>query len=72
MELVPAVVRGLRAAGMDDVPVVVGGIIPDGDAEDLRAAGVAAVFTPKDYDATAIMGRIVEVVRESRGLVPVG
>jgi (2R)-ethylmalonyl-CoA mutase len=66
------VVRGLRAAGMDDVPVVVGGIIPDGDAEDLRAAGVAAVFTPKDYDATAIMGRIVEVVRESRGLVPVG
>ena len=68
MELVPAVVRGLREAGLDDVPVVVGGIIPDADAEALRREGVAAVFTPKDYDATAIMGRIVGVVREAHGV----
>ncbi len=62
-ELAPAVVDGLRAAGLDDVPVIVGGIIPDADAAELRAAGVAAVFTPKDYGLTEIMGRIVEQIR---------
>ena len=44
--LVPAVVAGLRARGLDDVLVVVGGIIPDGDVAALQAAGVAAVFQP--------------------------
>src|SRR6185312_10002077 len=53
MEVVPAVVDGLRAAGVDDVPVVVGGIIPPEDAEALRARGVAKVFTPKDFELTA-------------------
>jgi (2R)-ethylmalonyl-CoA mutase len=67
-ELVPAVVAGLRAAGMNDTVVVVGGIIPDADAEFLRERGVAAVFTPKDYDATAIMGRVLDEVRAARGL----
>jgi (2R)-ethylmalonyl-CoA mutase len=61
--LVPEVLAGLEAAGASDIPVVVGGIIPDADAEWLRERGVAAVFTPKDYDATAIMDRIVELVR---------
>jgi (2R)-ethylmalonyl-CoA mutase len=69
-ELVPTVVDGLRAAGMDDTIVVVGGIIPDADAEYLRERGVAAVFTPKDYDATAIMGRVLQEVRTARGLAP--
>jgi ethylmalonyl-CoA mutase len=69
-ELVPTVVDGLRAAGMDDTVVVVGGIIPDADADFLRDRGVAAVFTPKDYDATAIMGRVIEEVRSARGLAP--
>jgi (2R)-ethylmalonyl-CoA mutase len=69
-ELVPAVVDGLRAAGMDDTIVVVGGIIPDADAEYLRERGVAAVFTPKDYDATAIMGAVLDEVRAARGLAP--
>ncbi len=69
-ELVPTVVDGLRAAGMDDTVVVVGGIIPDADADFLRDKGVAAVFTPKDYDATAIMGRVIEEVRSARGLAP--
>jgi (2R)-ethylmalonyl-CoA mutase len=68
MELVPAVVEGLRESGLTDVPVVVGGIIPDSDAAELRAQGVAAVFTPKDYDATAIMGRVVDEVRVAHGL----
>ena len=67
-ELVPVVVDGLRAAGMDDTVVVVGGIIPDADAEFLRERGVAAVFTPKDYDATAIMRAVLDEIRAARGL----
>ena len=66
--IVPVVVDGLRAAGMDDTVVVVGGIIPDADADYLRERGVAAVFTPKDYDATAIMGAVLDEIRSARGL----
>ena len=51
----------LRAAGLDDVPVVVGGIIPDADAERLRGFGVAKVYTPKDFDLNRIMLDIVEL-----------
>lgn len=67
-ELVPAVVDGLREAGMTDVPVVVGGIIPDDDAAWLREKGVAAVFTPKDYDATAIMAVCLSTIRAANDL----
>ncbi|PZF83980.1 protein meaA [Micromonospora deserti] len=65
---VPAVLDGLRAAGRADLPVVVGGIIPAGDAEQLRAAGVARVFTPKDFALTGIIDELVSVVREANGL----
>ena len=68
LQVVPAVLDGLRAAGLDDVPVVVGGIVPDGDARRLREQGVARVFTPKDFAITDIMGEIVDVVREANGL----
>jgi len=68
MELVPAVLDGLRDAGLDDVPVIVGGIIPDSDARRLREAGVAAVYTPKDFGLTEIMGGIVDVIRAANGL----
>jgi ethylmalonyl-CoA mutase len=68
LSLVPAVLDGLRAAGLGEVPVVVGGIIPDGDAELLREQGVAAVFTPRDYDATVIMARVLDEVRAAQGL----
>jgi (2R)-ethylmalonyl-CoA mutase len=68
LELVPLVLDGLREAGLADVPVVVGGIIPDADAETLRSLGVAAVFTPKDYDATVIMARVLDEVRAAHGL----
>ncbi|GAA5148817.1 protein meaA [Nocardioides marinquilinus] len=68
MELVPAVLDGLREAGLDDVPVIVGGIIPDSDARRLREAGVAAVYTPKDFGLTEIMGGIVDVIRAAHGL----
>jgi (2R)-ethylmalonyl-CoA mutase len=50
---------------------VVGGIIPPADAGRLRAQGVAAVFTPADFGITAIVGRIVDVIRRARGLEPV-
>jgi (2R)-ethylmalonyl-CoA mutase len=67
-ELAPEVINGLREAGLGDVPVVVGGIIPDVDARWLRKQGVAAVFTPKDYGITEIMQQIVDVVRKANGL----
>ncbi len=50
------------AAGIGDVPVVVGGIIPPADAKALRAAGVAAVYTPKDFQLNDIMADIVQLV----------
>jgi (2R)-ethylmalonyl-CoA mutase len=71
-ELVPDVLRLLREAGVSDVPVVVGGIIPDADAQWLREQGVAAVFTPKDFGITEIIGRIVAEIRRARGLEPLG
>jgi (2R)-ethylmalonyl-CoA mutase len=68
LEVVPAVVEGLRAAGVDDVPVVVGGIIPPDDEAALRKRGVAAVFTPKDFRLTQMMDEIVTLVRTAQGL----
>jgi (2R)-ethylmalonyl-CoA mutase len=70
LQLVPEIVRGLRAEGLADVAVVVGGIIPDADADLLTAQGVAEVFTPKDFDITTVMGRIVEQIRRAHGLQP--
>ncbi|MGB7819346.1 MAG: protein meaA [Ornithinibacter sp.] len=68
MELVPEVLDLMREAGAGDVPVIVGGIIPDSDAARLKALGVAEVFTPKDFGLNEIMARFVDVIRESRGL----
>ena len=55
----------MREAGLDRVPLVVGGIIPPEDAEALREAGVAAVYSPKDYDLTATLGELVEIVEQA-------
>ena len=66
LSVVPEVVEGLRAAGLDDVPVVAGGIIPEADAEILRAAGVARVFTPKDFEITDVLGEIVDAIEDAR------
>ena len=63
--LVPDVLRELKSVGVD-VPVVVGGIIPDDDRESLLAAGVAAVYTPKDYAVARIMSDIVDIVERHR------
>lgn len=69
-ELVPDVLVRLREAGAPDIPVIAGGIIPPADAEELRKAGVAAVFTPKDFGITEIIGRIVDEIRKANKLDP--
>jgi (2R)-ethylmalonyl-CoA mutase len=68
MELVPEVLERLKEAGAGDVPVIVGGIIPEADAARLKELGVAEVFTPKDFGLNDIMVRFVDVIRASRGL----
>jgi ethylmalonyl-CoA mutase len=74
LELIPDVLRHLREAsgsgngGAPAVPVVVGGIIPEADARELLDAGVARVYTPKDFEITRIMGDVVELVAARAGL----
>ncbi len=68
MELVPDVLAGLKAAGREDLPVIVGGIIPESDGKRLVDLGVAAVYTPKDFGLTEIMGGIVQVIRKANDL----
>ena len=64
--LVREVVNGLRARGLDHVPIVVGGIIPEEDRHVLRQLGVARVYTPKDYRLTATISEIVKLAAERR------
>ncbi|HSJ16518.1 MAG TPA: protein meaA [Solirubrobacterales bacterium] len=66
-QLVPEIVRRLHEEGIE-APVVVGGIIPPPDAEALREAGVARVYTPKDFDLNRIMGDIIDLVAERNGV----
>ena len=66
-ELIPDVLAALTDAGVD-VPVIVGGIIPEADVPALREAGVAAVYTPKDFDITRIMRDVVALVAERNGV----
>ncbi|MGQ0615578.1 MAG: methylmalonyl-CoA mutase family protein [Acidimicrobiia bacterium] len=68
LELVPEIIRRLRDEGVD-VPVVVGGIIPDDDRDQLRAAGVEAVYTPKDFALGQIMDDIADLVGRRRAEV---
>jgi (2R)-ethylmalonyl-CoA mutase len=63
--LVLDVLEGLRRAGLAGVPVVVGGIVPEDDAEKLREAGVRRVYTPKDFDLNRIMSEIARLVGEA-------
>ena len=65
LELVPEVVRLLREAKVT-APVIAGGIIPEDDRARLLAAGVAAVYTPKDYEVTRIMGEVLDLVAAHR------
>jgi ethylmalonyl-CoA mutase len=70
-ELIPAVIDALRKEGVT-APVVVGGIIPEQDVSLLKQAGVAAVYTPKDFDITRIVRDIVELVDAEAGRAPIG
>ncbi len=69
LDLVPGLLELLHAAGVD-APVVVGGIIPEADRDKLMAGGVAAVFTPKDFELAKIMRRIAELADEHRQRPP--
>jgi ethylmalonyl-CoA mutase len=76
LELIPTVIEGLGEAGVQ-APVIVGGIIPEADVAPLKQAGVAAVYTPMDFDLTRIMRDIVALVAERNGVqetphVPIG
>jgi len=62
LPLVQDVIARMKEAGLDDVPVVVGGIIPPQDASVLKQAGVAEVYTPKDFELNRIMSDLVEIV----------
>ncbi len=64
LDLVREVLQRLRAAGLGDVPVVVGGIVPPEDERALRQAGVRAVYTPKDFRITDIMADMVRIVEQ--------
>jgi (2R)-ethylmalonyl-CoA mutase len=66
LSAVPEVVEGLRRAGLGDVPVVLGGIIPDNDARILLGQGVARVFTPKDFEISDVLGQVVDAILEAR------
>jgi len=67
MPLVKDVLSRLKQAGITDVPVVVGGIIPPEDAEELEQAGVAAVYTPKDFELNRIMTDLLRIVESRAG-----
>ena len=68
MELVPDVLDLMKKEGLDDVPVIVGGIIPDSDGKRLLELGVAAVFTPKDFSLTDAVAGIVAAIRKAHDL----
>jgi (2R)-ethylmalonyl-CoA mutase len=61
--LVREVIEAMRAEGLEDIPLIVGGIIPPEDETQLKAMGVAAVYTPKDFQLNDIMADIVRLVR---------
>ena len=65
LSLVPEVLALLAAEGLD-TPVIVGGIIPEDDRDDLRNRGIAAVYTPKDFDISRIMGEIAQIAASRR------
>lgn len=70
VDLVPQVLAGLKANNISNIPVILGGIIPAADEVKLIGAGVAAVFTPKDFDIPQIILGILNVIRSNHDLAP--
>ncbi|HYB97873.1 MAG TPA: protein meaA [Candidatus Limnocylindrales bacterium] len=66
MSLVPETLSQLAKAGMGDVPLIIGGIIPEDDARELRKSGVAGVYTPKNFELTRIMSDILEILEQKQ------
>jgi ethylmalonyl-CoA mutase len=62
LELVPEVIRCMKARGLGDIPVVLGGIIPKADIDKLDQEVIKKVYAPKDYDMNKIMSEIADVV----------
>ncbi|HVU01085.1 MAG TPA: protein meaA [Polyangiaceae bacterium] len=65
LDLVREVLEQMKKRGLSGIPVVAGGIIPETDADELRKAGVRAVYTPKDFQISRILGELVDYVREA-------
>jgi len=65
LDLVRETIAEMRKQGLENVPLVVGGIIPPEDAQALRQMGVARIYTPKDFKITGIMGDVVKVVEKA-------
>ena len=68
MELIDDIFIELKKIGAPDIPVVIGGIIPEEDAKHLLQNGLKAVFTPKDMDMNSIMDAMVTIIRKAHGL----
>ncbi len=68
LELVQDIFSELKKVGLSELPVVIGGIIPEHDAQQLREQGIAAVYTPKDMDLNNIMADMVNIIRHAHGL----
>jgi (2R)-ethylmalonyl-CoA mutase len=68
LELVEDIRKELDSIGAGDLPLVIGGIIPDEDARILKEQGVRAIFTPKDHDMNAIMVEMLGIIRQANGL----
>ena len=66
LPLVEDLMQRMKEAGLCHIPVIVGGIIPDEDAEKLRSIGVARVYTPKDFELNSIMGDIVDLAKHPK------
>ena len=60
--IVPKLMQALGAAGLQDIAVIVGGIVPDDDAKELLSLGVAAVYTPKDFSLATIMDDLLGMI----------
>ncbi len=68
--LVTEIALELKQAGLARLPLIIGGIIPEDDAEQLQAQGISAIYTPKNVDLNAIMADIVDIIRRHNGLEP--
>ncbi|MFC1859214.1 cobalamin-dependent protein, partial [Thermodesulfobacteriota bacterium] len=67
-KLVPAVIECMKQRGLERIPVVLGGIIPKTDTENVHLAGVKKIYTPKDYNLNHIMNEIIDLVASANNI----